>query len=314
MIAESKSGGIWKQIVAMVAVQVAFAGLNILVQIVLNNGMSPLVLVTYRQLIGSIFIAPIAYIRERKRRPKLTISIIFHLILSGIMGASLTQVLFFIGLQYTSATFACAFINIVPVITFLIALPFGLESINMKNKVGMAKMFGTLVCVAGAMILTLYRGPALTLWHMNTNSRSYENQLARATLPKRHEKWTLGSITLLGGCICWSSWFIIQAKLSKRYPVIYTSNVFMSLFGAIISALLTFLIHREPSYWTLKGHMQLIAVFYAGMVGSGICFIAMAWCVERRGPVFTAAFSPLVQLIVGIVDLFVLKRKLHIGR
>lgn len=41
-----------------------------------------------------------------------------------IFRASLTQYLFFLGLQYTSATFSCAFLNMTPVFTFLIAIPF----------------------------------------------------------------------------------------------------------------------------------------------------------------------------------------------
>lgn len=39
--------------------------------------------------------------------------------------ASVTQYLFLVGIEYTSATFSCAFLNMVPVITFLMALPFG---------------------------------------------------------------------------------------------------------------------------------------------------------------------------------------------
>jgi len=42
-----------------------------------------------------------------------------------ICSASLTQWLFFVGLRYTTATFACAFINMTPMFTFVVALPFG---------------------------------------------------------------------------------------------------------------------------------------------------------------------------------------------
>lgn len=38
---------------------------------------------------------------------------------------TLTQYLFLLGLKFTSATFTCAFINMVPVNTFIMALPFG---------------------------------------------------------------------------------------------------------------------------------------------------------------------------------------------
>lgn len=49
----------------MLAIVFAFAVVNILLEKVLNEGMNPLVLITYRQLISILFIAPIAYFRER---------------------------------------------------------------------------------------------------------------------------------------------------------------------------------------------------------------------------------------------------------
>lgn len=37
---------------------------------------------------------------------------------------TLAQYFFLLGFEYTTAAFSCAFINIVPVSTFLLALPF----------------------------------------------------------------------------------------------------------------------------------------------------------------------------------------------
>lgn len=51
-----------------------------------------------------------------------------------------------------------------------------------------------------------------------------------------------------------------------------------------------------------------------GMVGSGLCFVGMSWCVKKRGPVFTAAFSPLVQILAAAFDVPVLHEQLHLGR
>ncbi|KAK7306449.1 hypothetical protein VNO77_44389 [Canavalia gladiata] len=39
----------------------------------------------------------------------------------------------------------------------------------------------------------------------------------------------------------------------------------------------------------------------------------MSWCVKNRGPVFTAAFNPLVQIIAAIIDIPVLHEQLHLG-
>lgn len=49
-------------------------------------------------------------------------------------------------------------------------------------------------------------------------------------------------------------------------------------------------------------------------MGSGLCYVAMTWCVRKRGPVFTAAFSPLIQIFVAGLDFFVLKEEVYLGR
>jgi drug/metabolite transporter (DMT)-like permease len=50
-----------------------------------------------------------------------------------------------------------------------------------------------------------------------------------------------------------------------------------------------------------------------GIVGSGIAFLAMSWCVEQRGPVFTTAFTPLIQIIAAAINVIVLHEQLHLG-
>lgn len=51
-----------------------------------------------------------------------------------------------------------------------------------------------------------------------------------------------------------------------------------------------------------------------GMVGSGLGYVTMSWCVKKRGPVFTAAFSPLVQIMAAMIDIPVLHERFYLGR
>ena len=91
-----------------------------------------------------------------------------------------------------------------------------LEKVNMKNKGGRAKVLGTLVSVGGALILTLYKGIPLT-----------KSPAARAMVQKRYhrsKRWAIGSVVLTAGSIMWSSWFLIHAKIGKRYPWQYSST------------------------------------------------------------------------------------------
>ncbi|KAJ7968743.1 WAT1-related protein [Quillaja saponaria] len=55
----------WKPFVAMVAIDFAFAIVNILLKKVLDEGLNHLVLITYRLSISTIFLAPIGYFWER---------------------------------------------------------------------------------------------------------------------------------------------------------------------------------------------------------------------------------------------------------
>ena len=51
--------------VAMVLVQLGFAVMNIVSKLALDAGMSPYVLIAYRNLIAAAVISPVAYLLER---------------------------------------------------------------------------------------------------------------------------------------------------------------------------------------------------------------------------------------------------------
>ncbi|XP_015688884.1 WAT1-related protein At3g30340-like isoform X2 [Oryza brachyantha] len=277
--------GSWKPTMTMVGVVVVFAVMNTLTKMAFNQGMHTTVLITLRQLIATLFLAPIAYFRER---------------------ASLTQWLFFLGLQYTTATFACAFINMTPIFTFLVALPCGLEKVEVKTGAGIAKVGGTVLGFSAAMILALYQGPSLT------------KQLRAAAAPSpaamAAQRWAMGSVALLGGSACWSLWFILQSKIGSKYPALYSGTALMFLLSFLQMAAVALAVDKLTlSPWILTTKLQIITVLFVGIVGSGIGFLAMSWCVEQRGPVFTTAFTPLIQIIAAAINVIVLHEQLHLG-
>ncbi|WMV56597.1 hypothetical protein MTR67_049982 [Solanum verrucosum] len=302
----------WYPIIIMLAIDFALSICNILLKKIIMDGMNHFVFITYRQSISTVFLAPVAFFLERNKRPKLTPQILCYLFLSAIVGASLTQYLFLLGIQYTSATFACAFLNMVPVVTFLMALLFGLETTNIKDRSGRAKVIGTLICLGGAFLLTFYKGkPLIHFSHFKDLSQTLEEPISSS---KRNVQWIFGSMILFAGTILWSSWFLIQAKIGKKYPCQYSSTVIMTFFSAIQSAILTFSTDRTLSIWIPKEKIiDMLSVVYTGLIGSGLCFVGMSWCVKKRGPVFTAAFSPLIQVMAAMLDVPILHEQLHLG-
>jgi len=130
---------------------------------------------------------------------------------------------------------------------------------SMKSKSAKAKILGTCVCIGGALVLILYKGMPII------NPQSY-NIAGKATTPQpatNLKKWIMGSIFLTVGCVFWSSWFLIQERVGKKYPYRYSSTAIMSLFAAIQSAILNLIIHRNNAKWILKGKLQIMTVVYS---------------------------------------------------
>ncbi|KAJ1257571.1 hypothetical protein BS78_10G006500 [Paspalum vaginatum] len=297
---KTKGGGWGRELLQMRA----------LIKKALQEGLDRLVLITLRQLVATVFLAPIAYFKERSTRPKLTLEILVYLFFSAVFGAALSQYTFFYGLQYTTATFAITFTNMSPVLTFLIAVLLRVESLNMKNKAGAAKIAGTLMSFAGVMLLTLYKGVALT--HQIEPSVSPDHHAA-ATAESSKKSWTLGTIALLANCLCFSFWLLLQSRLTKKYPALYSSTAYMFLISSLQGGGLTAAIQRRASVWIVTRPVEIIAVIYTGVMGSGVGYVLMTWCVEKRGPVFTSSFIPIIQIMVAMIDFFFLHENLYLG-
>lgn len=138
-----------------------------------------------------------------------------------------------------------------------------LEIVNIKTNRGRAKLIGTLVCICGAMILTLYKGMPLVKYSRPEAPSPTMDQAISLSSGKKTERWTVGSIALMGGTLLWSSWFLIQSNIGKLYPCQYSSTAIMSFFGAIQSAVISLSMDRNLSLWILKGKTEILTVIYA---------------------------------------------------
>lgn len=132
---------------------------------------------------------------------------------------------------------------------------------NLKCNSGKAKLIGTLVSIVGAALLTLYKG--VPLFHTSRTTTQAVEHAVKLHSTKRAERWTIGSIALVVGSLLWSSWFLLQSSIGKRFPCQYSSTAIMSFFGAIQSAILSFCTGRNLSVWIVKGKIQIITVLFA---------------------------------------------------
>ncbi|CAN8265850.1 unnamed protein product [Cochlearia groenlandica] len=297
-----------KAVLMMSLINIGLSVVNVMFKKMLNQGINRMVATTYRLAAGTLFLTPLALFLERHNRPKLTCRILCSLFFSALLGTSLIQYFFLIGLQYTSSTFALAFSNMVPSVTFALALIFRQETLNIKSNIGRAKVLGTMICICGALVLTLYKGPALTRQDTSQTQKTINDSTTAIS-----QKWAMGSVMLIISILIWSLWFNVQAKISMKYPCQYSSTAIMSFFGVIQSGLLSLISERSLSMWVVKERFQVLAILYSGIVGSGLCYVGMSWCLRQRGPVFTSSFIPLIQVFGAIFSFSFLHEQIHCG-
>ncbi|XP_010554592.1 PREDICTED: WAT1-related protein At2g39510-like [Tarenaya hassleriana] len=300
----------WKPFLLVIFLQFGSAGLSIIAKSALNNGMSPHVLVSYRYIVATLVISPFAFFLDRKVRPKMTLPVLFKILMLGLLEPTIDQNLYYTGMRYTSATFTAAMSNVLPAFAFLMAWLFRLENVNIRKTQGQAKIFGTIVTVGGAMLMTLVRGPLVPLpW--NTNPDIIDRE---APNPEIENQPLKGAILIVVGSICWAGFINLQAITLKSYPFELSLTAYICLMGAIEGTLAAFLIERgNPAAWSVQFDSKLLAAVYSGVICSGIAYYVQGLIMKTRGPVFVTAFSPLKMVIVAILGSFVLAEVFFLG-
>lgn len=296
----------------MIALQFGYAGMNIITKVSLNRGMSHYVLVVYRHAFATIVIAPFALLLERKGQPKITFPIFLQIFVLGLLGPVIDQNFYYAGLKFTSPTFSCAMSNMLPAMTFVMAVIFRMEKVDMKKIIYQVKVVGTVVTVAGAMLMTLYKGRVVEMvWTKNVHPRkSYVTD----TTGTADKEWFTGCILLIIATFAWASFFILQKVALKTYNKHQLSLTSMVCFmGTLQSIVVTLVMERKPSVWHIGWDMNLLAAAYAGIVTSSISYYVQGLVMKVKGPVFATAFSPLMMIVVAIMGSFILAEKIFLG-
>ena len=183
--------------------------------------------------------------------------------------ATLNQVLYFVGLKSTTPTAACALTNTLPALTFVMAAALKMETVRPGTPAGQAKLVGTAVCVGGSMIIPFYKGPVLRLWASPVHWRFAEHTspasapAAAAAAAGGHSAGAVaGDVLIIGSCVAWAVWFIVQSRMAEDFSAPYTSTAIMCLMAGAQCAGVSAAMDRSLAVWKLGFDIRLYSVLY----------------------------------------------------
>ncbi|CAN8325958.1 unnamed protein product [Cochlearia groenlandica] len=295
--------------IAMVVFQTGYAGNHVIMRFALNLGVSKLVFPLYRNIVALSVLAPSAFFLEKKERPAMNTCLLIQFFLLGLIGITLNQGFYIFGLDNTSPTFASATENAVPAVSFLMAALLGIEKVDLKRRDGIAKVVGTFVSVAGSLVITLYKGP--TIYQPSLSLMDQSLNVGEAE--ESDKNWTLGCLCLMGHCLCWSSWIVLQSPLLKKYPARFSFVSYSCLFAVFQFFGISAYFERDPESWKIRSGGEWYALLYTGLVGSAMVFAIQIYVVERGGPLFVSAYLPLQTLLAALLATFALGEHFYLG-
>ncbi|KAI3678096.1 hypothetical protein L6452_37377 [Arctium lappa] len=295
---EGRSRFIYKDVLpfaAMVMVELMVVGGNTLYKAASAQGsINSYVFTFYVFLIGFFFLLPCPFILYRRTNiPPIEFSFVVKIFLLSVL-MYLSQIFGYIGLKYSSPTLSSIMSNLSPAFTFMLAFFFRMEILDFRSYTTRAKVIGTIVSIAGALIATLYNGPTLLAYSVSLN-------------------WLIGGIFLASQYFLLAFALVAQAKIMLSYPLDIMVVFVFSLSGLFVAGLAGLVMARDLDAWKLKLDFILATTLYMGVSSGFLNVVIQIWTLRKKGPVYVAMFKPLTIVIAIIMGVLFLGDSLHFG-
>ncbi|KAI5665557.1 hypothetical protein M9H77_15410 [Catharanthus roseus] len=290
---------------AMLVVEFTNVGLSTIFKAATLKGLSNHVFMVYSYGISSLVLLPLCYIFYRNTKlPALSFNLLLRFFFLGLMGFT-AQYLGYAGIEYSTPTLASAMSNLMPASTFVLAVLFRMEKLELKNLSSQVKIMGTIISIAGALVVVLYEGPAVI------TVRSFPSNKLSAV--GSSSNWVIGGALLAAEYILVAVWYIYQTKAVKEYPAEMVVVFFFNLFACIVAAPVCLIAEPNLSAWKVQPDIRLLSILYAGIVGSSLGIGIHTWGLHVKGPVYVALFRPVSIVIAALTGVIFLGDNLYLG-
>ncbi|PIM98355.1 hypothetical protein CDL12_29166 [Handroanthus impetiginosus] len=298
--------------VATVTAECTTVGLTIFYKAAVTKGLSYHVFITYSCAISALLTLPLAYFCHRKTPlPRFTLGVFGRFFLLGVIGF-VCQSCGYKGIELSNPTLSSAMSNLNPATTFFLAILLRMESLKLRSASSQAKIIGTLVSIAGALVVVLYKGPLVIPPHQERLRLSHPSTLLRGLSDQAD--WIVGGALLTTGYVLLSVWDILQAKFLKEYPAEFILVFWCNVSTFILSLPVGIVLEPNLGAWILPVDIKLTAILYSGIMGATFGSIVHTWGLRVKGPVYVALFKPLSIAIAVVLGVIFLGDDLYLGR
>ncbi|KAI4370009.1 hypothetical protein MLD38_018397 [Melastoma candidum] len=294
----------------LVVVQFIYAGSSILLGYLMSLGFNPLTLVAFTSLATFFILTPLAVFFERSLWPKgISIKLVVQLLLLAFSGVTLFQTFFLKGIDLTSPAMATAMPNLAPGLIFVIAWSVRLEKVNIGCLYSKVKIMGTLLCMAGAIMMGLMHSASAVDGNVTFSSLSSS---ALGTTFDRDK--IIGCLYLIAAVICLSSNAVLQASTLRNFPAPMSLSAVTSLIGVFTTMAVELLDkHKIDFMGSAVTFGSLIGFSALGGVLNGVSTSFNGWAMKKRGPVLVSMFSPIGTACSVVISMITLGESFQLG-
>lgn len=133
--------------------------------------------------------------------------------------------------------------------------PNSLETVDVRRPSSLAKIFGTAVCVSGAMVMAFFKGPKLL--------GDLHDALLFLHSPAASSGWVVGALLLVGSSSCWSLWLILQVPICKSYVDPLALSAWTCLLSTLQSALLVSFLLPDMDAWRIHSLFEISCCLFS---------------------------------------------------
>ncbi|OWM71567.1 hypothetical protein CDL15_Pgr005754 [Punica granatum] len=181
-----------------------------------------------------------------------------------------------------------------------------MEKVSIRSRSSQAKIIGTIVSMSGALMITLYQGPAIIFRPKPSLSLKHSLHSLQSS------NWTIGGVLLFAEYFLVTLWYTFQSHIMKEYPSQYTVIFYYDVVVSCITSIVGIYSEPNPNAWRVRG-VGLASVIFSGLFNSCINNCAYSWLLGWKGPFYVAMFKPISIAIAVAMGVVFLGDPLHLG-